>query len=486
VSNGNATASDDEADVRALLTEALTPQLCPKLLGSYVGLSGEGNARGPAAGLSPATGRWWIRQCEARVVGDRLQLSMGGPGWMWVDREAMGFRIRQYFLFEADAQMSADVQLGYDRTRRIASIWMTHAQGATAHVTPRGVVTAEPTGIFASIVGAALPLTGASASDRAREQAGTIGSQMFAERLANGFTMTLSMATRQVDFMVGALERGQVPERPFPSDTHGPWQANARTMVWPGGLDVIGPIDVSQEIQGLDVELEEGQGATVRVVCASAMEPYFDARLRANGSTAQPPPSSALIDIAPGSGVRHVRLPAVMTCPTLLLVAPRADTQLPIRVRYRVAPEPPAEANAQVAPQRPQRVRIQIVNASIRAQTASNHDWDVIGGEADPYVVVASVARGREVDRTSAVSDNDNPAWNHWLPGAYDLASDFPLRFTAIDEDGTTDEDIGSADLTVDAIPVGTSGTDLALPLRTAGAVPLQTGTLRLRVEPQP
>jgi hypothetical protein len=404
---------------------------------------------------------------------------------MWVDREAMGFRIRQYFLFEADAQMSADVQLGYDRVHRVASIWMSHAQGATAHVTPRGLVSAEPTGIFASIVGAALPLTGASASDRAREQAGTIGSQMFAERLSTGFTMTLSMATRQVDFMVGALERGEVPQRPFPSDTPHPWQANARSMVWPGGLDVIGPIDVSQEIQGLDIELEEGQGATVRVVCASAMEPYFDARLRANGSTAQPPPSSGLIDLAPGNGVRHVRLPAVMTCPTLLLVAPRADSQLPVRVRYRVAPEPAAStANAQAAPQRPQRVRIQIVNASIRTQTASNHDWDVIGGEADPYVVVASVPRGREVHRTSPVSDNNNPGWNQWLPGAYDLGSDFPLRFSAIDEDGTTDEDIGAADLTVDAIPVGTAASDVALPLRTAGAVPVQTGTLRLRVEP--
>ena len=489
-SGSNATASGTTGDeeLRALLTETLTPQLCPKLLGSYVGLSGEGNARGPAAGNTPAAGRWWIRQCEARVVGDRLQLSMGGPGWIWVDREAMGFRIRQYVLFEADAQMSADVQLGYDRTHRIASLWMTHAEGATAHVTPRGVVSAEATGIFSSIVGAALPLTGASASDRAREQAGQIGSQMFAERLATGFTMTFSMATHQVDFMLGSLARGEVPERPFPSDTPHPWQANARTMVWPGGVDVIGPITVSEEMQGLDVELEEGPGASVRVVCASAMEPYFDARLRANGSTAVPPPSSGLIDLTPGSGVQHVRLPAVMTCPTLLLIAPRANSQLPARVRYRVAPVVASNDTtaAPAVPQRPQRVRIQVVSASIRPQNASNHDWDVIGGEADPYIVVASIPRGREVDRTSAIENNNNPSWNRWMPGAYELSADFPLRFSAIDEDGTTDEDIGSADLTVDAIATGTAASEIALPLRTTGAVPVQTGTLRLRVEPMP
>src|SRR5579884_165801 len=39
-----------EGDVRALVTEVLAPQLCPRLLGSFLGLPGEGEARGPAAG----------------------------------------------------------------------------------------------------------------------------------------------------------------------------------------------------------------------------------------------------------------------------------------------------------------------------------------------------------------------------------------------------------------------------------------------------
>ncbi len=485
VATGGAGAGDE--DVRALLTEALTPQMCPRLLGSYVGLSGEGSATGPAAGTTASAGRWWIRQCDARVVADRLQLSLGGPGWIWVDREAMGFRIRQYVLFEADAQLAADVQLGYDRNRRIASVWMTPPQGASAHVVPRGVVNAEATGVFSAIVGAALPLTGASASDRARVQAGELGSQMFQQRLSTGFTMTLSLGTRQVDFMLGALGRGEVPERPFPSDTSQPWQANARSTVWPGGLDVIGPIDVSERAQGLDVELEEGPGASVRVVCASAMEPYFDARLRSRGGAVSPPSSSGLIDLVPGSGLRHVQLPVVMTCPMLLLVAPRADSQLPVRVRYRVAPEGSAPGGATAvpsAPARPSRVRIQLLGASLRGQNASGHDWDIVGGEADPYVITASIGQSREVDRTSPVDDNNNPRWNRWLPGAYDLTRDFPLRFSVVDEDGTTDEAMGAADLLADAVPA-TAG-EIAIAVRSSGAVPVQTGTLRLRVEPMP
>ena len=53
-----------------------------------------------------------------------------------------------------------------------------------------------------------------------------------------------------------------------------------------------------------------------------------------------------------------------------------------------------------------------------------------------------------------------------------------------VDDDTTTEEAIGSADLDADALARATP--ELSLPVRTSGAVPTQTGTLRLRIEAVP
>lgn len=484
-----------DADVRALVTELLTPQLCPKLIGSFIGLPGEGSATGPAAGTIASAGRWWIRSCDARVVNDRLSLSMGGPGWTWVDRETSGFRVHQYMLFEASVELSADVAVGYDRERRIASVWMRPATGVSARITPRGVVSAEPTGFFSAVLGGVLSVTGSSASDRARAQAEEVGSQQMQERLATGFTMTMSLDSHQTDFMVGALERGQVPERPWPSDTTEPWLVNARSTVWPGGLDVVGPIDTTAGPVGLDVELEEGEVAQLRTVCAEPMGRYFDARLQSPDAPPTPPAGTTLVDLTRIGEQRYLEVPRA-PCPTLLLIAARGRTELPVRLRYRVAPPGasplshppvvPGAATTAVAtpsgPTRPARVRIRLVQLAVAARNARNLAWDVVGGEADPYVVTVSVPRGRELDRSQPVSDRNVVQLDRWLPGALDTSADFPLRFTVYDEDSTNDELVGAADLDATGLP--TSSGDVTLAIRTTDAVPVQLGVLRLRIEP--
>ncbi len=476
------TAADDE--VRALVTQALTPQMCPRLLNSFIGLPGEGSATGPAAGTLPSAGRWWIRSCDARVDGDRLVLSMGGPGWTWIDRETSGFRVRQYLLFEAQAELGADVAVGYDRARRVASLWMRPAEGVRATITPRGVVSAEPTGFFSTLLGGVAAVTGNSVSDRARQQAGELGSTMLRDRLGAGFTMTFSLATHQVDFMVGALQRGEVPQRPWPDTAHAPWVVNQRSTVWPGGLDVVGPIEAPAGARvGLDVELEEGDGATVRASCAEPLVRYFDARFRTpDVAPAAPPPAATVVELSAGAGPQHVTLPDVLPgapCPMLVTISPRGGS-LPARLRYRVAPE----AASAVTATGPRRVRIQIAGATVSHESPSGHAWDMVGGEADQVVVTASVPLGREIDRTPVAADHDTATWGRWLPGAYELSRDLPLRFSVFDDDATTRELIGVADLDQAHVPQGSG--ELSLPLRSEGAVPRQTGTLRLRVEALP
>jgi hypothetical protein len=205
-SGGAAAAPGPDAELRAMVTEALTPQLCPKLLGSYVGLPGESDARGPAAGATASVGRWWIRRCEARTVGDRMELSIGGSGWTWIDRETGGFRVRQYLLFDASASLGADVTVGYDRARRVASLWMTPAAGVQATITPRGLVNVEPQGFFASVLGGVAAATGASVSERASTQAAELGSTQLRDRLAQALRR-LQQRLRRLRKLGGRLGR---------------------------------------------------------------------------------------------------------------------------------------------------------------------------------------------------------------------------------------------------------------------------------------
>ena len=481
--SGGVEASPD-AELRAMVTEALTPQLCPKLLGSFVGLPGEGDARGPAAGATASVGRWWIRRCEARTVGDRMELSIGGSGWTWIDRETSGFRVRQYLLFDASASFGADVTVGYDRTRRVASLWMTPAAGVQATITPRGMVAVEPQGFFASVLGGVAAVTGNSVSERARTQAAELGSTQLRDRLGAGFTMTVGLERRQVDFMVGALQRGEVPERPYPAAEGGPWLVNQRSMVWPGGLDVVGPVDASQAALGLDVTLEEGDGVVIRAVCAEPLTRYFDARFRDPVAVPAAPSGEALAELTQGSRERHITLPAQVAgspCPLVLTFSTRAGSALPARMRYRIAPEVPGTVTA---PSAPRRVRVQVVGVTVTPRNANGRAWDLVGGEADVRVITASVPLRREVDRTPVVADHNDASFGRWLPSAFEVARDLPLRFTVVDDDTTTEEAIGSADLDADALARATP--ELSLPVRTSGAVPTQTGTLRLRIEAVP
>jgi hypothetical protein len=479
-----AAAAAPDAELRAMVTEALTPQLCPKLLGSYVGLPGESDARGLAAGATASVGRWWIRRCEARTVGDRMELSIGGSGWTWIDREAGGFRVRQYLLFDASASLGADVTVGYDRARRVASLWMTPAAGVQATITPRGLVNVEPQGFFASVLGGVAAATGASVSERARTQAAELGSTQLRDRLGAGFTMTVGLERRQVDFMVGALQRGEVPERPYPAAEGGPWLVNQRSMVWPGGLDVVGPVDASQAALGLDVTLEEGDGVVIRAVCAEPLTRYFDARFRDPVAVPAAPSGEALAELTQGSRERHITLPAQVAgspCPLVLTFSTRAGSALPARMRYRIAPEVPGTVTA---PSAPRRVRVQVVGVTVTPRNANGRAWDLVGGEADVRVITASVPLRREVDRTPVAADHNDATFGRWLPSAFEVGRDLPLRFTVVDDDTTTEEAIGSADLDADALARATP--ELSLPVRTSGAVPTQTGTLRLRIEAVP
>jgi hypothetical protein len=494
-SSGGGSSVTAEGDLGTLLVDVVTPRLCDSLRGSFIGLPGEGGHTGPAAGTDPTVGRWWIRECTATERNGRLDLAIRGTGWSWTDRESMGFQVRQYLRFDASARFTASMEMAYDRPNRIVTIWMRPQGAVEANVTPRGLVEARATGVLSGMLGGLLALGGSSPNDQARQQVAQEGSQRLRDRLGAGFTVTYAMAQEQMDFMVGALERGQLPERPYPPEAGIVWSVNQRLAVWPGGLDVIGPIDGNRGAHTLDFHLEEGEQALVDAVCAADFEVFYDHVLQ--GVAASPPSGQRVLDVAQLGRQERVTLPT-MACPTLLLVTTRPNATMPVRARVRVfegahGAAASAAATSSTAgtgaaattagtPSAGRPMRVRLTGMTIATLSATGSRWDLIGGEPDPYVIIVSVPGAREIERTQVVADQHEINLDHWLPGAYH-AQDLPLRFSVYDDDVGTDELIGVAELShAQALAAGSS--EIRLELRTTGAVPATLGILRLTVQP--
>jgi hypothetical protein len=484
-------AATEDGDVGTLLVDVITPRLCDSLRGSFIGLPGEGGHTGPASGTDPTAGRWWVRECTAVEHDGMLDLAISGTGWSWTDRESMGFQVRQYLRFDANARFTASMELAYDRPNRIVTIWMRPQGAVDAAVTPRGLVEARATGVVSGMLGGLLELSGSSASDRARAQVAEEGSQRLRDRFGAGFTVTYAMAHEQMDFMVGALQRGQLPERPYAPEPGVVWSVNQRLAIWPGGLDVIGPIDGNRGAHTIDFEMEEGEGVTVDAVCQADFERFYDLLLQ--GAPATTPTGQRVLDVTQLNHPERVTLPT-MSCPTLLLAMTRPTATMPIRARTRIfsgAMGTTAQAGTTATPagtgpaatpsaSRPVRVRVEGLTVAGVAPTGSR--WDMIGGEPDPYIIVVSVPGQREIERTQVVADQHEMTLDHWLPGAYH-AADLPLRLSVYDDDVGTDELIGVAELSA---AQAARGGEVHLELRTTADVPQNVGSVRLVVQAVP
>ncbi len=516
--SGDATSGDETTtgagdDIQTMMADVVAPRICDQLRGTFIGLPGEGGHAGPESGLDPTVGRWWIRDCTSRSHDGVLDLALGGTGWTWVDRESMGFRVQQYLRFDATASFTARMEIGYDHAAHIVTIWMRPqtddpAHALTAHVEPRGLVQAHATGAFSGVLGGLLSMTGTSADDRARQQVTEEGSQRLHDRFATGMTVTYAMDSQQMDFMVGALERGQVPQRPYPTAPGATWTVNQRLSVYPGGLDVLGPLDPIQGAEAIEMELEEGGGVYVDAVCMADFERFYDTVLQ--GGAATTPTGTRVLELT-GPHQSHTATIPTLGCPTLLLVTPHADATLSSTARVRVCPPAPAATTASTgtgtgtstttssttsttsttstasttttstgtSTSRP--LRVHLTGLTVATASVGGSAWDTIGSEPDPYIVIASVPGQREIERTTVTADRHELALDHWLPGAYH-AEDFPIRFSVYDDDAvTSDELIGVADVT--AAQIGAGG-DFALDLRSQGDVPQTMGSIRVTVAP--
>jgi hypothetical protein len=221
-------------------------------------------------------------------------------------------------------------------------------ENVTATVEARGLVEAQATNAMASMLGGILEMTGNSANQRAEQEVGQEGSRRLRERFASGFTVTFAMDSEQMDFMVGALARGEVPIRPYDPEPGVVWSVNQRMRIWPGGMDVLGPVPEGRGPQALDLELEEGEGLIVDAVCAPEFESFYDRSLR--GEAVTPPRRTRVMDFTQPGRAARAQIPS-LGCTTLLVLMPNDRAAMPTRMRARITPfDAPTRTRTVAAP----------------------------------------------------------------------------------------------------------------------------------------
>jgi hypothetical protein len=454
-----------DADVRALLLDsAASGLLCSRLTDRFVGLPASGLTAQAGDGNTPLDGRWWIRSCTTRTDGRSLLLQVAGPGWYWVDEERSGFRVRQYVGFKADVGMVGALDVGYDPSTRLASIWFTPASPGQVRVEPTGQVVPHAVTLFAEAVD--LLTLGTLPSAEARNAVEVEGAQRFRDRLALGVTVTLDMSRMQYDLQLGQLPRGATPRRPFTDGA--PWWVNERQRFFPGGAHVTGPFEAGPAV--VDVVVEQGSGLRLLGVCLRDLQQILNAPA-ANASSIVD--RVAFLDdrVLPGGLASRS---AQAQCPwylvTRALSVPGTPPSAVAALRLRSAPGPAGQVATHAAI-----IRVTLVGFHIEAKKPNGDAWDVGGGAPDPTF---TLVHGR-------VNYPFGRRWPDAFDGTVVLAAPEPLEVTAAapvhivatDEDIAFNDPIGTAEVTLADTQ---KGPEVTKPLMNGAAV---TGSVRVRID---
>lgn len=265
------TAAQNDA-LRAMVIDVAEAQACPSLVDHFLPLP-EDREQGFGPGELPIVeGRLWVSECRVERRDGALGMHVEGRGWQWIQRSAAGpfateFMVRGHVRFEASAQLDADVDLGYDTEARRARVVLTPRGEPIASLRPIGTLPVTSGGGWSGIIGGLGSLLGADVQSGARPIVEEQGAAMMRRLLGGGATFTLDLCRGQLDGSLGAIGDGQAPP-PRPYDDGEPWIDNMRVRLRPGGLDMSGPWEFDGARLLFDVDIEEGSGAEVVVVCA--------------------------------------------------------------------------------------------------------------------------------------------------------------------------------------------------------------------------
>ncbi len=329
------TAVQDRA-IRALVMDVAEGRACAALDGAFVPLPEDRPARPPSE-LPVVEGRLWVSRCEVERRGETLALSVGGRGWRWVEESAPGplgtsYSVRGHVRFEADVDVTADVDLRYDERGHRVLAALTPRESARARLTPIGALPVVADGGWSSVLGGLGGLlTGSSVGDRARPLVQEHGARMVQRMLRAGATLSLDLCSGQIDGALGAIADGAAPPaRPYGDEE--PWRDNARVRLRPGGLDASGPWAADGRRMLADLEVEDGGPAQAALLCREEAALLASEHLSTGAASFRGASTTATRGRAIALSLE------AGACEEAVLVV-LASGQLDVRYRYRVRRE---------------------------------------------------------------------------------------------------------------------------------------------------
>ncbi len=332
------TAAQDGA-IRALVMDVAAGRACEAIEGSFVPLPEEqdGEARTEQPTIE---GRLWVNECSVERRDGELALHAGGRGWQWIERSAEGpfatsFTVRGHVRFSATIDLDAQIDVRYDEEARRALVALTPREPARATLSPIGSIPVFADGGWSGILGGLGGLLGGSPEAQARPMVEEQGAAMIRRMLRDGATFAMDMCTGQLDGALGAVADGSAPPaRPYADDGAGLWLDNARVRLRPGGMDLSGPWEMRGQPLSIDVEVEEGDGVEIAVICRAEAERVASEYL--NGGTARVNETLARHSVAASRPLAVSVQPGACDA-AVLLVTPSQNSAA--RYRYRIRRE---------------------------------------------------------------------------------------------------------------------------------------------------
>jgi len=200
-------SASGDSDLRVMLSELASSKACAMIRGGFHGLRASEHP-------DVVTGVLWIRECQITNVGPRVKFRIAGNGWSWIDEtssKAGGtFAVRQYVRFSIAATIRGELDIAYDRSAHVASLWFTPDKAPEVDFKTIGGIDVDSKGVWSSVVGALGTAFASSPEDAALELATSQGTQDLSAKLDNGLAVTINLCTGLTRVHLGRPAKGEM------------------------------------------------------------------------------------------------------------------------------------------------------------------------------------------------------------------------------------------------------------------------------------
>ncbi len=219
-------------DLRTLIAEVATKTACDEIRSQFRGM------RDPAD-PKLITGALWIRTCNIKSAGTKIDLRLTGHGWLWAAQTAKKaggtFAVNQYVRFALAAGLHGQFDVAYHEASHVISLWFSPDAPPTVGITPIGEIDVDAKGAWSSVLGTLGSVFSDSPEEAAASAVKAIGTKETHKQLADGLSVTVDACTGLRRVGLGRLPKGEM----HPADETESEQVFARLQ--PSGLLILGP-----------------------------------------------------------------------------------------------------------------------------------------------------------------------------------------------------------------------------------------------------